>query len=64
MVLAVTEGIRQTDAIEVFPCPVPDAEGCFLNKFFLHGIRWMSPAIIERIGRLTKGERLRLMADF
>ena len=38
VVLGVTEGIRQTDAIEVFPCPVPDAEGCYFNKFFLHGI--------------------------
>ncbi|MCX7426244.1 MAG: HIRAN domain-containing protein [Planctomycetia bacterium] len=64
VVLSVTEGIRQTDAIEVFPCPVPDANGCFLNKFFLHGIRWMPPAVIERIARLETRERLRLMADF
>jgi len=64
VVLGVTEGIRQTDAIEVFPCPVPDAVGCFLNKFFLHGIRWMPPTVIERIGRLGESERLRLMADF
>ena len=41
VVLGVTEGIRQTDAIEVFPCPAPDAYGCYLNKFFLHGIRWV-----------------------
>ena len=27
-ILGVTEGIRQTDLIEVFPCPVPDATGC------------------------------------
>lgn len=39
VVLGVTEGIRQTDAIEVFPCLQPDAEGWYLNKFFLHGIR-------------------------
>jgi len=63
VVLGVTEGLRQTDAIEVFPCPAPDAEGCFVNKFFLHGIRWMSPASVERIGRLEKGEPLRMMAD-
>lgn len=64
VVLGVTEGIRQTDAIEVFPCPVPDAGGCFLNKFFLHGIRWMSPAVVERIARLEQNEPLKLMADF
>ncbi len=64
VVLGVTEGIRQTDAIEVFPCPVPDADGCFLNKFFLHGIRWMPQDVIQRIKCLEERERLRLMADF
>jgi hypothetical protein len=63
VVLGVTEGIRQTDAVEVFPCPVPDAEGCYLNKFFLHGIRWMPSAAVERINALIEGERLKLMLD-
>ena len=40
-ILGVTEGKRETDSIEVFPCPAPDADGCYLNKFFLHGLRWM-----------------------
>lgn len=64
VVLGVTEGIRQTDAIEVFPCPVPDAEGCYLNKFFLHGIRWMTSTVVDRIARLEPNESLKLMADF
>jgi hypothetical protein len=63
VVLGVTEGIRQTDAVEVFPCPVPDAEGCYLNRFFLHGIRWLPQPAIERIGRLSEGERLKVMLD-
>jgi hypothetical protein len=63
LVLGVTEGIRQTDAVEVFPCPRPDVEGCYLNRFFLHGVRWMPPAAIERIGRLAPGDRLKLMPD-
>jgi len=63
LVLGVTEGIRQTDAVEVFPCPVPDADGCYLNKFFLHGIRWLPEAVIERIGRLQPDEPLKLMLD-
>ncbi|MCC7085195.1 MAG: hypothetical protein IT427_09335 [Pirellulales bacterium] len=63
MVLGVSEGIRQTDAVEVFPCPAPAADGCYLNKFFLHGIRWLSDAAIERIGRLNEGEHLKLMLD-
>jgi len=32
-ILAVTEGQRQTDAVEVFPCPVPG--GLLLEPFFL-----------------------------
>ncbi len=63
LVLGVTEGIRQTDAVEVFPCPVPDAEGCYLNKFFLHGIRWMPSAAVARIDALVEGERLKIMLD-
>jgi hypothetical protein len=63
LVLGVTEGIRQTDAVEVFPCPAPDAEGCYLNKFFLHGIRWLPDAAVDRIGRLTENEHLKLMPD-
>lgn len=63
VILGVTEGLRQTDAIEVFPCPQPDGEGCYLNKFFLHGIRWLPDAALERIGRLNEEERLRLMLD-
>jgi hypothetical protein len=62
-ILAVTEGIRQTDSIEVFPCPVPDAQGCYVNKFFLHGVRWVSAAALERISKLQPGERLWLIAD-
>lgn len=62
-ILGVTEGRRATDALEVFPCPQPDAEGCFTNKFFLHGTRWMPPVAIERIGRLQPGESLGLMLD-
>ncbi len=62
--LGVTEGRRATDQIEVFPCPTPDAQGCYLTKFFVHGVRWMAPAAWERIGRLQPGERLGLMLDF
>jgi hypothetical protein len=62
-ILGVTEGIRQTDLIEVFPCPMPDAVGCYLNRFFLHGIRWIPETAIERIRQLESGERLLLMPD-
>ncbi len=62
-ILGVTEGIRQTDAIEVFPCPVPDANACYLNKFFLHGIRWMGAEAIVRIGELQPEEALVVEPD-
>jgi len=62
-ILGVTEGIRQTDSIEVFPCPTPDSVGCYLNRFFLHGIRWMSPAGLERIARLQPKEKLTLRPE-
>ncbi len=61
--LAVTEGRRQTDSVEVFACPQPDADGCYVNKFFLHGVRWMPPAAQERIGLLKPGEALALLPD-
>lgn len=62
-ILGVTEGIRQTDQIEVFPCPAPDANGCYLNKFFLHGLRYTSEAARSRVMTLRPGERLIPMLD-
>jgi hypothetical protein len=62
-ILGVTEGIRQTDSIEVFPCPIPDSEGCYQNRFFLHGIRWRGKEAIERIGLLNPGEELVIVPD-
>lgn len=61
--LGVTQGLRQTDSVEVFPCPQPDAEGCYLSKFFLHGVRWMPAEAHERIARLQPDERLAPMLD-
>jgi hypothetical protein len=63
MLLGVTEGIRRTDLIEVFPCPVPDAQGCYLNKFFLHGLRYMPDSAKERVESLKEGDALYLMLD-
>jgi hypothetical protein len=62
-ILGVTEGIRQTDSIEVFPCPRPDVNGCYDSRFFLHGIRWMPQAAVDRIAQLGAGDRLLLMPD-
>jgi hypothetical protein len=63
VILGVTEGRRQTDAIEVFPCPQPDIDGRYVNRFFLHGIRWMPSAAVARIAALAPQECLFLMPD-
>jgi hypothetical protein len=62
--LGVMGGNRATDSIEVFPCPAPDAQGWYVTKFFLHGVRWMAPAAWERIDRLQPDEPLALLLDF
>jgi len=61
--LGVTGGRRTTDSLELFICPQPDANGCFVSKFFLHGVRWMPTAAIERLNTLNVGEPLGLMVD-
>ena len=62
-VLGVTEGIRRTDMIEVFPCPMPDEQGCYLSKFFLHGLRYMPEAAKARVVALQPDEPLSPMWD-
>lgn len=63
LILGVTEGKKATDSVEVFPSPVPDSQGCYFNKFFVHGLRWINPASLKRIESLEKAERLFLMPD-
>ena len=63
VILGLTEGRRQTDAIEVFPCPKPDDRGNYFNKFFLHGIRWLGEPAAQRIARLQDDEPLKVMFD-
>ena len=62
-VLGVTEGMRQTDSFEVFPCPPPLESRRYSIKFFLHGIRWMPSEARERMSQLAPGAWLGLMAD-
>jgi hypothetical protein len=62
-ILGVTEGIRRTDMIELFPCPTPDEQGCYLSKFFLHGLRHMPEAAKARVLTLGPDEPLFPMLD-
>jgi hypothetical protein len=61
--LGVTQGLRATDAVELFPFPLPDEQGRFTAKFFVHGIRHMPDAARERVDRLKGDERLDYMFD-
>jgi hypothetical protein len=61
--LGVTEGKRETDFIEIFPCPCKAYGNRLDLKFFLHGIRHMPSDAQREAGKLTSGERLGLMLD-
>ena len=60
-----SEGIKKTDSIEVFPCPVPDNTGCYLNFFFVHGMRFHlgNPVATETVSQLHAGDRLQLRCE-
>jgi hypothetical protein len=62
-ILAVTEGITQTDSLEVFPCPAPDSDSRYSSTFFLHGLRHAGPDALERASRLTAGQALDVELD-
>lgn len=57
-VLSVTEGIRQTDALEVFPRPIADPQGNYGTRFFLHGLRHASAQAHARLSALRSGDFL------
>jgi hypothetical protein len=61
-ILGVSEGKKATDSVEVFPCPVPE-NGCYVNRFFVHGMRWMSRNALQRVATLEANEKLFLMLD-
>jgi hypothetical protein len=62
--LAWSGGRRTTDTLEIFPCPEPDAQGQYHIHFFVHGLRHMPQAAIERVEWLRQGDQLLLMHDF
>lgn len=61
--LAMTEGIRATDTLELFKCPTPNSKGEYEIDFFSHGLRHVAKHVIERVNHLRKGERLFLARD-
>jgi hypothetical protein len=62
-VLAISEGKRQTDNLEVFPQIQPRRDGSFACRFFLHGWRYTNEHAQARLARLREGERLRVAVE-
>lgn len=59
LLLGISEGRKQTDAVEVFPCPDQQENGSFYRvKFFVHGIRHQPLAAQSRINKLNTDECL------
>jgi hypothetical protein len=58
-----TGGIRATDTLEIFPIPAPNFDGKYVGYFFAHGLRYILPENVNRVVRLTPGERLLLVLD-
>lgn len=61
--LALTEGLRGTDSLEVFQCPLKTKDNKYEVSFFIHGIRHLPDYSINRVNNLESGEKLFLMRD-
>lgn len=59
--LALTEGRRGTDSIEIFPCPQKNKH--YMITFFCHGINHMSEATKNVLLQIKTGDTLYLMKD-
>ena len=61
--LSRTAGLRATDSLELFHCPVPTEKNTYELHFFSRGLRHMHMENQERAKELMPGERLFLMQD-
>ena len=64
VLLARSEGKRETDSLTVFPCPEADEEGKYQLHFFAHGLRYLPEAAIARIEQFNVGDKLLLANEF
>ena len=62
-ILAISEGRRQTDTLEVFPKIKVGENGAFRCRFFIHGWRHVSEAALKRIDCLETGAELRVAIE-
>jgi len=61
--LSRTAGLRATDSIELFPCPLPTSDNKYELYFFSRGLSHMHIENQERAKTLESGEQLFLMQD-
>ena len=61
--LAMTEGIKGTDNLEVFKCPKENVKGKYEVMFLAHALRYLTQSAIDRINELYKGDQLYLVFD-
>jgi hypothetical protein len=64
LMLARSEGKRETDSLQVFPYPEVDDLGRYCLHFFAHGLRHLPDCAINRINALQVGEMLWLSHEF
>ena len=64
VLLARSEGKRETDSLTVFPCPEPDEKGKYELHFFAHGLRYLPAGAIARIEQFQIGDKLWLAHEF
>ncbi|MFM2057560.1 MAG: hypothetical protein RLY71_1945 [Pseudomonadota bacterium] len=62
-VLGLSEGVRQTDHLQVFPQLQINHDGRFHSRFFLHGWRHTHPVSQARLQHLREGESLRVAIE-
>lgn len=62
-ILGLTGGERQTDSLEVFPKIMKFSDDTIRCRFFLHGLRHVSKAGIERAEKLNVSEELRVAIE-
>ncbi|MDN5751986.1 MAG: hypothetical protein L0H15_01730 [Nitrosospira sp.] len=62
-ILAISEGRRQTDNLEVFPQIQPRRDGSFVCRFFLHGWRHVSQAAQDKLLTLQEGDSLQVAIE-
>jgi len=62
-VLALTEGKRGTDSLEIFPCPTISSDNIYRMSFFSHGLRYIDERATASLEDLKEGDLLYLLPD-